>query len=62
MHEPLTDAFSSSGPEYVCGATHVSTPDVASVPEKVTMSAWLYQPFESGARPGVALTVGPVAS
>ena len=25
-------------------------PDVASVPLKVTVSAWLYQPFESGLR------------
>ena len=47
MQEPLTEACSLSGPEYVGGATHVSTPEVASVPAKVTMSAWLYQPFES---------------
>ena len=37
-------------------------PDVASVPLKETVSAWLYQPFESGLRPGVAVTVGPVPS
>ena len=29
---------------------------------KPTVSAWLYQPFESGAREGVAVTTGPVAS
>jgi hypothetical protein len=29
---------------------------------KVITSAWLYQPFESGGRPGVEVTTGPVAS
>ena len=37
-------------------------PEIASVPVKLTESAWLYQPFESGAREGVAVTTGPVAS
>ena len=32
------------------------------MPAKVTVSAWLYQPFESGLRAGVAVTCGPVAS
>ena len=32
------------------------------MPAKLTDSAWLYQPFESGARTGVAVTTGPVAS
>ncbi len=37
-------------------------PEVASVPLKPTESEWLYQPFESGARAGVAVTVGAVLS
>jgi hypothetical protein len=32
------------------------------VPLKLTESAWLYQPCESGERDGVAVTTGPVAS
>jgi hypothetical protein len=32
------------------------------VPLKPTESPWLYQPFESGARDGVAVTTGPVSS
>jgi hypothetical protein len=60
--EPETEAFALSGPEYVWGATHESMPEVASVPEKPTERGWLYQPFESGARDGVAVTTGPVAS
>ena len=32
------------------------------MPAKLTVSAWLYQPFESGARAGVAVTTGPVPS
>src|SRR5438876_4564118 len=35
---------------------------MASVPVKATISAWLYQPFASGARAGAAVTVGGVAS
>src|SRR4029453_14236877 len=37
-------------------------PEVPSVPAKPIVSAWLYQPFESGAREGVAVTTGPVPS
>ena len=37
-------------------------PEVASVPAKLTESAWLYQPFESGLREGVAVTTGLVSS
>jgi hypothetical protein len=37
-------------------------PDVASVPEKATVSAWLYQPFASGGREAAALTAGAVLS
>ena len=32
------------------------------MPLKLTESPWLYQPFESGEREGVAVTTGPVAS
>jgi hypothetical protein len=39
-----------------------ATPEVASVPVKVTGSAWLYQPFWSGPREGVADTTGAVLS
>jgi hypothetical protein len=60
--EPGTDAFGESGPEYVCGGTQESSPEVASVPAKLTERAWLYQPFASGARDGVAVTFGPVSS
>src|SRR5215203_6434930 len=61
-HEPETDAFGESGPEYVCGGTQESSPEVASVPAKLTARAWLYQPFESGLRAGVGVTRGPVSS
>ena len=33
-------------------------PEVPSAPAKLTFSDRLYQPFESGERPGVALTEG----
>ena len=32
------------------------------MPAKLTDSAWLYQPFESGPREGVAVTTGAVSS
>ena len=32
------------------------------MPLKLTVSGWLYQPFESGLRDGVAVTAGPVSS
>ena len=32
------------------------------MPLNATESAWLYQPFESGERDGVAVTTGPVVS
>ena len=51
-----------TGPEYVRGATHEATPDVPSVAVNETESAWLYQPFASAPRAGVAVTDGPVAS
>ncbi len=37
-------------------------PDVASVPAKATVRAWLYQPFASGGRDAAALTAGAVLS
>ena len=37
-------------------------PDIASVPENLTVSGWLYQPFASGGRPPAPLTTGGVAS
>ena len=32
------------------------------MPLKLTDSEWLYQPFESGLRDGLAVTTGPVLS
>ena len=37
-------------------------PEVASEPANDTPTAWLYQPFVSGGRAGLALTLGGVAS
>ena len=37
-------------------------PEVASVPENVTASGWLYHPFLSAGRAGVAVTTGAVLS
>src|SRR5438874_9212627 len=51
LHEPLTEAAAASGPEYV-GWVQESMPEVASVPAKPIVTAWLYQPFTSEARPG----------
>ena len=39
-----------------------STPDVASVPEKLTVRGRSYQPFASGPRAGVTVVAGPVES
>ena len=41
---------------------HDAMPEVASVPLVATTTLWLYQPFESAVRAGVAVTVGGVAS
>src|SRR5436189_456802 len=35
---------------------------MASMPEKETVRAWLYQPFASGPRDGVAVAEGPWSS
>jgi hypothetical protein len=60
--KPLTEASALSGPAYDCGGTQKSMPEVASVPVNVTVSEWLYQPFRSGLREGVAVTPGAVLS
>jgi hypothetical protein len=62
VHLPLTDALAESGLEYVFVAEQASVPEVPSVPENETESAWSYQPFESAARDGAAVTVGAVVS
>jgi hypothetical protein len=41
---------------------HEATPDVASVPDQLIETPWLYQPFESGPRLALAVTVGAVSS
>jgi hypothetical protein len=62
LHEPVTVAEPSSGLEYVFGATQEVRPETPSLPLNETVRAWLYQPFASGWRDGVATTVGPVSS
>ena len=42
---------------------HEPTPEIGSAPAKAIVTAWLYQPLASAARPGVPpVTVGAVAS
>ena len=60
--EPDTDALPLSGPLYVRGDVHPAMPDVASVPGKLTESAWLYQPPASVAREGAGVSAGAVLS
>ena len=62
LQSPPTVIETPSGPANVLGASHESTPDVASVPKKLTISGWLYQPFASAGREGEAVTCGAVAS
>src|SRR5436190_1288780 len=62
VHVPLTDALAEFGLEYAFVAEQESVPEVPSVPENETESAWLYQPFESAGRDGAAVTVGAVVS
>src|SRR5437762_5013652 len=62
VHVPLTDALAESGLEYVFVAEQEPVPEVPSVPENETESAWLYQPFESAGRDGAAVLVGGVLS
>jgi hypothetical protein len=40
----------------------LSIPEAGSLPAQPTVSAWLYQPSESGERVGLATTVGAVES
>jgi hypothetical protein len=59
---PVADAEPESGPEYV-RLVQEAIPEVASVPETATSTAWLYQPFASAARCAlIAVAVGGVAS
>jgi hypothetical protein len=62
VHEPTTAIVALSGPLYRLAEEHDATPEVASVPEKETVSGRLYQPFASGARSADAPTDGPVLS
>jgi hypothetical protein len=59
---PETSTLALSGPEYVAGAVQELIPEPPSVPAKVTSTGWEYQPFASGGRDGVAVTVGAVVS
>ena len=61
VHVPLTTAAPLSGPEYPADE-HAPIPDRPSVPDEVTVSGWLYQPFASGARSAVAVAEGAVLS
>ena len=61
-HVPLTVVLGVSGPEYVI-ALHDAMPEPASEPWIVTWTEWLYQPFASGGRSKVMLSIeGPAAS
>src|SRR5919109_2100250 len=62
LQVPLTVVAAVSGPAYVAVGEQDSSPDVSSVPAKPTLSAWLYQPFASAARDGVAVADGAVLS
>jgi hypothetical protein len=59
---PPTDALAESGLEYIFAAEQESTPEIPSVAENETESAWLYQPFEFAGRAGVAVADGGVLS
>ena len=58
---PITAPFGLSGPAYV-EDEQLAIFDVASAPEKLTATPWLYQPFASGERTGDAVTAGGVLS
>src|SRR5919108_2329005 len=62
LHVPLTVVPAVSGPAYVASGEQESSPDVPSLPVKPTLSAWLYQPFASAPRDGVAVADGGVLS
>jgi hypothetical protein len=59
---PETVTLAPSGSLYVWAAVHESTPEVASLPLVVNVTAWLYQPLWSGPRSGLTVTTGAVAS
>jgi hypothetical protein len=61
VHVPLTVRPVPSGPLYV-PLEQLAIPDVASVPDVVQATAWLYQPFESAARPNAVDAEGAVLS
>ena len=58
---PETEAAPLSGPEYV-PEVQLAIPDTLSLPEKLTATEWLYQPFASAPRAGDGVTDGGVAS
>ena len=59
---PETLAEPPSGPEYA-GAAHDASPELLSVPAKVTVTGCVYQPFASGGRSAVSpVTVGASTS
>ena len=59
---PVTVVALVSGPAYVASGSQDSRPEVVSLPSKSTERSWLYQPFESAARDGVAVVPGAVLS
>jgi hypothetical protein len=59
---PVRDAFAESGLEYVFVEEQESVPEVASLAENDTETAWSYQPFASANRDGVAVADGRVMS
>ena len=61
-HAPTAAAFATSGPLYRVGAVHAAIPDVASVPAKLKVTGFRYQPLLSGLRSGDGVTAGGVAS
>jgi hypothetical protein len=62
VQTPLGAALPESGPLYVVDVQE-AIPEVASPPLQVIPTAWLNQPFESGARAAAAeILVGAVAS
>jgi hypothetical protein len=59
---PIAFASAEFGLSYRT-TSQAATPLVASVPANATATAWLYQPFRSGTRAGLApVTAGGVAS
>jgi hypothetical protein len=59
---PGIDALAESGLEYVFVGEQEAIPEIASVPANETETAWLYHPFESAERDGVAVAAGGVLS